>query len=77
VDYDFECNGATKVLDEDTSAGTRTVPTGRYEIQHELDDDPTYIVKAGTDEEVVTLAPSLPWQARRTLAERIVAELEK
>ena len=80
VDYDFECNGATEVLDEDTSvAGTKkdSMSTGNYAIQHESDDEPTYIVKAGTDEEVVTLAPSLPWQVRRKIAEIIVAELGK
>ena len=48
-----------------------------YEIQHESDDEPTYVVRAGTDEEVVTLAPSLPWQVRKRLAKIIVAELGK
>ena len=53
------------------------MPRDKYRIQHEIDDEPTYIVRAGTDEEVVTLSPSLPWQVRRKLAETIVAELEK
>ena len=53
------------------------MPTGKYAIQHELDDEPTYIVKTGSDEEVVTLDPSLPWQVRQRLAEIIVAELGK
>jgi hypothetical protein len=71
VDYEFDAGEAAEVPDEGT------MPTGRYDIQHESDDEPTYIVKAGTEEEVVTLAPSLPWQLRRKLAETIVAELEK
>ena len=49
----------------------------KYEIQHESDDEPTYVVKAGTDEEVVTFSPSLPWELRQKLAEMILAELEK
>ena len=49
----------------------------KYEIQHESDDEPTYVVKAGTDEEVVTFSPSLPWELRQKLAAMIVVELEK
>lgn len=77
VDYDFECNGATEAIDEDISQHASDRTAGRYEIQHELDDEPTYIVRAGTDEAIATLDPSLPWQVRRTLAEMIVAELQK
>lgn len=49
----------------------------KYEIQHEFDYEPTYICKAGTDEDVVTFNPSLPWALRLRLAEIVVAELEK
>ena len=49
----------------------------KYEIQHESDDEPTYVVLAGTDEAVVTFDPSLPWQLRQKLAKTILAELEK
>jgi hypothetical protein len=82
TDYDFDGNGVAPVADPSVPPFTMNVQpkdasAGKYEIQHELDDEPTYIVKAGTEEEVVTLSPSLPWQVRRKLAETIVAELEK
>jgi hypothetical protein len=48
-----------------------------YQVQHEMDDEPTYVVRAGTDEAVVTFDPSLPWQLRQRLARLVVAELER
>jgi len=49
----------------------------KYQVQHEFDTDPTYIVETGTDNEVVTFEPNLPWQLRLRLANMVKDELEK
>jgi hypothetical protein len=58
---------------------TAQAPSGaaKYAMQHEMDDEPTYVVRAGTDEAVVTFDPCLPWQLRQRLARLVVAELAK
>lgn len=40
-------------------------------IQHEFDDEPTYIVNTETGDELVTLHPSLDWETRLKIAEKI------
>jgi hypothetical protein len=68
------------VLDAKAAARHATpAPSGaaKYVVQHEMDDEPTYVVQAGTDEAAVTFDPSLPWQLRQRLARLVVAELAK
>jgi hypothetical protein len=58
---------------------TAQAPSGaaKYVVQHEMDDEPTYVVRAGTDEAVVTFDPCLPWQLRQRLARLVLSGLEK
>lgn len=48
-----------------------------YQVQHEFDDEPTYIVSPpDSDSEVVTLSERLPWELRLRLATLLARVLE-
>lgn len=47
----------------------------QYQVQHEYDDEPTYIVTPpDSDNEVATLSEQLPWELRQPLA-RLIARI--
>ena len=73
-----EYGGAPKV-GEMLVLNTAQAPSGaaKYAVQHEMDDEPTYVVRAGTDEAVVTFDPCLPWRLRQRLARLVLAGLAK
>lgn len=50
----------------------------KYVVQHEFDDDPTYIVPTDDKEnEVVTFSTSLPWKLRVKMAQKVCKTLNE
>jgi hypothetical protein len=47
-----------------------------YHVEHDFDCDPTFVCDSHDDSDpLVTLAPSLPWQIRRELAQLVADRL--
>ena len=54
----------------------------RFAVQHENDDEPTYVVDHASDPddekfEIVELSPQIPWEQRKQIAEMICKDLNE
>ena len=49
----------------------------RFVVEHEFDDEPTYVIDKATEEAAVTLHPSIPWKLRQKIAKEAADTLDK